>query len=190
MVFLAKLYFRYGAMGSSKTANAIMVQYNYLERGQKALMFKPMLDKRDGAKFVASRCGLSCECDFFENIGDYDVTQYDCVIVDEAQFLTKQQVQHLVHIVDELGVPVVAYGLRTDFRGEFFEGSLWLMAWADTLEEIKTVCWCGKKATYTTRIYNGKVIKEGEQILLGGNESYTALCRKHWTEGKLGEDMP
>jgi thymidine kinase len=184
---LAKLYFRYGAMGSSKTANAIMVQYNYLERGQKALMFKPMLDKRDGAKLVASRCGLRCKCDFIENICDYDVTQYDCVIVDEAQFLTKAQVEHLVHIVDDLNVPVVAYGLRTDFRGEFFEGSLWLMAWADTIEEIKTVCWCGKKATYTTRVLDGKVVKEGEQILLGGNESYTALCRKHWMEGKLGE---
>ena len=109
------------------------------------------------------------------------------MIIDEAQFLTKAQVEQLVHIVDELNVPVVAYGLRTDFRGEFFEGSLWLMAWADTIEEIKTVCWCGKKATYTTRIFNGKVIKEGEQILLGGNESYTALCRKHWTEGNLGE---
>jgi thymidine kinase len=184
---VAKLYFRYGAMGSSKTANAIMVQYNYLERGQKALMFKPMLDKRDGPKFVSSRCGLSCECDFIENIDHYDVTEYDCVIVDEAQFLTKAQVENLLHIVDDLNVPVVAYGLRTDFRGEFFEGSLWLMAWADTIEEVKTVCWCGKKATYTTRVLNGKVVKEGEQIFLGGNESYTALCRKHWMEGKLGK---
>ena len=184
---MAKLYFRYGAMGSSKTANAIMVQYNYLERGQKALMFKPKLDNRDGAKFVASRCGLFCECDYIENIDQYVVTDYDCVIVDEAQFLTKEQVQKLVYIVDELNVPVVAYGLRTDFRGEFFEGSLWLMAWADTIEEIKTVCWCGKKATYTTRVVDGKVVKEGEQILLGGNESYTSLCRKHWMEGNLGK---
>jgi len=184
---LAKLYFRYGAMGSSKTANAIMVQYNYQERGQRALLLKPMLDKRDGGKVMASRCGLNSECDFIENIGDYDVTAYADVLVDEAQFLTKAQVQTLVHIVDDLSVPVVAYGLRTDFRGEFFQGSLWLMAWADTIEEIKTVCWCGKKATYTTRVLDGKVIKEGEQILLGGNESYTALCRKHWTEGKLGE---
>ena len=184
---MAKLYFRYGAMGSSKTANAIMVHYNYEERGKKALMFKPMLDKRDGAKLVASRAGLTCACDFIENIGDYNVTDYACVIVDEAQFLTKAQVENLVHIVDDLNVPVVAYGLRTDFRGEFFEGSLWLMAWADTIEEVKTVCWCGKKATYNTRIYNGKVIKEGEQILLGGNESYTSLCRKHWAEGNLGK---
>jgi thymidine kinase len=184
---LAKLYFRYGAMGSSKTANAIMVQYNYQERGQKALMLKPMLDKRDGARFVASRAGLTCPCDFVENIGNYNVKDYACLIVDEAQFLTKAQVETLVHIVDDLGVPVVAYGLRTDFRGEFFEGSLWLMAWADTIEEVKTVCWCGKKATYTTRILDGKVIKEGEQILLGGNESYTSLCRRHWMEGKLGE---
>jgi len=187
-VILAKLYFRYGAMGSSKTANAIMVQYNYRERGQKALMLKPQLDSRDGAKFVASRCGLSCECDFVENIGQYPLQDYACVIVDEAQFLTKAQVETLVHVVDDLGVPVVAYGLRTDFRGEFFEGSLWLMAWADTIEEVKTVCWCGKKATYTTRILDGRVIKEGEQILLGGNESYTSLCRKHWMECNLGPE--
>ena len=184
---MAKLYFRYGAMGSSKTANAIMVQYNYQERGQKALLLKPQLDKRDGEKVMASRCGLSSDCDFYENIDTYDLNAYDCIIVDEAQFLTKAQVEHLIHIVDDLNVPVVAYGLRTDFRGEFFEGSLWLMAWADTIEEIKTVCWCGKKATYTTRVLDGKVVKEGEQIFLGGNESYTALCRKHWTECNLGE---
>ena len=183
---MAKLYFRYGAMGSSKTANAIMVQYNYTERGQKALMIKPKLDKRGGEKVVASRSGLCCDCDFIENIDTYPLREYACVIVDEAQFLTKAQVENLVRIVDDLGVPVVAYGLCTDFRGEFFEGSLWLMAWADTIEEVKTVCWCGKKATYTTRVLDGKVVKEGEQIFLGGNESYTSLCRKHWTKCDLG----
>ncbi|MDO4484621.1 MAG: thymidine kinase [Clostridia bacterium] len=188
---MAKLYFRYGAMGSSKTANAIMVQYNYVERGQKVLMLKPMLDNRDGARTVLSRCGLSTECVFMEEIDTVDVKQYDCVIVDEAQFLTKAQVEKLVEIVDVMNVPVIAYGLRTDFQGNFFEGSLWLMAWADTIEEIKTICWCGKKAICNARVHNGKVIKEGDQILLGGNSQYVSLCRKHWTTGDVGtfEDL-
>ena len=184
---MAKLYFRYGAMGSSKTANAIMVRHNYLERGQRVLMLKPRLDSRDGETMVASRCGLSCECEYMESLDCFDVKAFDCVIVDEAQFLTKAQVEYLLHVVDDLNVPVIAYGLRTDFRGEFFEGSLWLMAWADTIEEVKTICWCGKKATFNARIVDGKVAKTGEQIVLGGSESYTSLCRKHWQEGNLGD---
>ena len=183
---MAKLYFRYGAMGSSKTANAIMVQYNYNERGQKVLMVKPRLDTRDGASIVRSRCGLETECVFIEDVMSMDVSGYDCVIVDEAQFLTKAQVERLVHIVDVLNVPVIAYGLRTDFQENFFEGSMWLMAWADTIEEVKTICWCGKKATCNARVFNGRVVKEGEQILLGGNSQYVSLCRKHWAEGKAG----
>lgn len=134
---MAKLYFRYGAMGSSKTANAIMVQYNYRERNQQVLMVKPALENRDGERILKSRCGLSTECVFMEELDQYDIRKYDCIIVDEAQFLTKAQVQQLVHIVDELNVPVIAYGLRADFRGEFFEGSQWLMCWADTIEEEK-----------------------------------------------------
>jgi thymidine kinase len=184
---MAKLYFRYGAMGSSKTANAIMVQYNYAERGQSALMVKPKLDNRDGERIVASRSGLSAPCIYLEELTLEVAERYDCVIVDEAQFLTRSQVELLTTIVDELNVPVIAYGLRADFQGNLFEGSHWLLAWADSLEEIKTVCWCGKKATYNARICNGKVVKEGEQVLLGGNESYTALCRRHWKIGKLGE---
>ena len=184
---MAKLYFRYGAMGSSKTANAIMVQYNYQERGQKVLMVKPQLDNRDGARTVLSRCGLKTECVFMEEVPAMDVRGYDCVIVDEAQFLTKAQVAHLVKIVDEYNIPVICYGLRTDFQGNFFEGSLWLMAWADTIEEVKTICWCGKKAICNARVMNGKVIKEGDQILLGGNSQYVSLCRKHWEHGQLGE---
>ena len=183
---MAKLYFRYGAMGSSKTANAIMVQYNYTERGQKVLMVKPQLDNRDGERTVLSRCGLSAECVFMEELPGIDVKQYDCVIVDEAQFLTKDQVQQLVHIVDELNVPVICYGLRADFQGNFFEGSLWLMAWADSIEEVKTICWCGRKATCNARVMDGRVIKEGDQILLGGNSQYVSLCRKHWASGELG----
>ncbi|MBP3452290.1 MAG: thymidine kinase [Clostridia bacterium] len=184
---MAKLYFRYGAMGSSKTANAIMVQYNYQERGQKVLMVKPQLDNRDGARTVLSRCGLKTECVFMEEVPGMDVTGYDCVIVDEAQFLTKEQVAHLVKIVDEMNIPVICYGLRADFQGNFFEGSQWLMAWADTIEEVKTICWCGRKATCNARVMNGKVIKEGDQILLGGNSQYVSLCRKHWANGQLHE---
>ena len=182
---MAKLYFRYGAMGSSKSANAIMVQYNYQERGQRALMLKPRLDNRDGARIVGSRAGLQAACSYVEELYSIDLTQYHCVIVDEAQFLKKEQVEQLVSIVDEMNIPVICYGLRSDFRGNLFEGSQWLLAWADTIEEIKTVCWCGRKATCNARVYNGKVIKTGEQIMLGGNESYVALCRKHWEKANL-----
>ena len=183
---MAKLYFRYGAMGSSKTANAIMVQYNYKERGQKVLMLKPQLDNRDGERTVKSRCGLETECAFIEELPGIDVSGYDCLIVDEAQFLSKEQVRSLVAIVDEKNIPVICYGLRADFQGNLFEGSHWLMAWADTIEEVKTICWCGRKATCNARVMGGKVIKEGDQILLGGNSQYVSLCRKHWQRGELG----
>ena len=182
---MAKLYFRYGAMGSSKTANAIMVQYNYHERGQNALMLKPRLDSRDGARIVASRSGISAPCLYIEELDKVDLSAYDCIIVDEAQFLKKEQVWRLTEIVDKMNIPVICYGLRADFQGNLFEGSTWLMAWADTIEEIKTVCWCGRKATYNARVVDGKVAREGEQIVLGGNESYVALCRRHWKNGTL-----
>lgn len=184
---MAKLYYRYGAMGSSKTANAIMVRHNYLERGQRVLMLKPRVDSRDGATMIASRSGLECECEFVEDLERFHIRDYDCVIVDEAQFLNKAQVEKLVRIVDEDNVPVIAYGLRCDFQGNFFEGSMWLMAWADTIEEVKTICWCGKKALCNARVADGKVIKTGDQIVLGGSESYVSLCRKHWTSGTLEE---
>ena len=183
---MAKLYFRYGAMGSSKTANAIMVQYNYAERGQSALLVKPQLENRDGKRIIASRSGLQATCIFMEELTLEEAKKHHCIIVDEAQFLTKDQVRLLVDIVDTAGIPVVAYGLRADFRGNLFEGSHWLLAWADSIEEVKTVCWCGKKATCNARISNGRVVKEGQQIQLGGNESYTALCRRHWAAGDLG----
>ena len=185
---MAKLYFRYGAMGSSKTANAIMVQYNYHERGQNALMIKPCLDTRDGERIVGSRSGLSAPCIYMEEIDQVDLSAYNCIIVDEAQFLKKEQVEKLVDIVDNMNIPVICYGLRADFRGNLFEGSTWLMAWADTIEEIKTVCWCGRKATCNARVVDGKVAREGEQIVLGGNESYVALCRRHWKSGELAPE--
>ena len=184
---MAKLYFRYGAMGSSKSANALMVRYNYEERHQKALLVKPAIDTRDGEGLVVSRCGLSAPCAYFDALYTDALLSCDCVIVDEAQFLTKAQVEHLVHIVDDLDIPVIAYGLRADFQGNLFEGSTWLLAWADTIEEIKTVCWCGKKATYNARLdENGNVTKTGEQIVLGANDRYVGLCRKHWKTGDLG----
>ncbi len=154
-------------MGSSKTANAIMVQYNYQERGQRALLMKPRLDNRDGADRVGSRSGLSARCRFVEDMDGMDLSQYNCIIVDEAQFLTKAQVEKLVSVVDDQNIPVICYGLRADFQGNLFEGSQWLLAWADTIEEVKTVCWCGRKATCNTRVVGGRVTKEGQQILLG-----------------------
>lgn len=187
---MAKLYFRHGAMGSSKTANALMVEYNYYERGKKALLLKPKLDSRDGEAIIKSRSGLQKECGFVENLvqmSDSQIKEYDCVIVDEAQFCTKEDITFFVHIVDDLNIPVICYGLRTDFRRELFEGSKWLLAWADVIEEIKTVCWCGQGATCNTRFTeDGKVIREGEQVCLGGNDKYIALCRKHYAEGNLG----
>ena len=183
---MAKLYFRYGAMGSSKTANAIMVKHNYVERNQKVLMLKPRMDVRDGERTLRSRSGLQTECHFMEEIDALPIAEYNCVIVDEAQFLTKGQVETLVRLVDEENIPVIAYGLRADFRGDLFEGSQWLLAWADTIEEVKTICWCGKKATCNARVYDGQVVKEGDQIVLGGDERYVSLCRRHFTKGELG----
>lgn len=185
---MAKLYFRYGAMSSSKTANALMVKYNYGERGQNALLVKPAIDVRDGVRTVKSRCGLSSECVLFHEMDMAAIKRgdYDCIIVDEAQFLSKDEVQLLTDIVDEYNVPVICYGLRTDFQGNFFEGSHWLMAWADTIEEIKTICWCGRKATMVARVVDGKFVKSGEQILVGGDDMYVSLCRRHYNEGSLG----
>lgn len=187
---MAKLYFRYGAMGSSKTANALMVDYNYEERGKRPLLVKPRLDNRDGNCVIRSRMGLSKECGFLDDLlllPDDVLRTYDCVIVDEAQFATKAQVEFLLHVVDDLDVPVICYGLRADFRNVPFEGSLWLLVWADTIEEIKTVCWCGRKATCNARIdATGAVVREGEQVVLGGNDQYTALCRKHLKAGRTG----
>ena len=183
---MAKLYFRYGTMGSGKTANALMVKYNYEERGQKALIVKPETDSRDGLRTISSRMGLKGECVLFDDLTNSMILEYDCIIVDEAQFLNRTQVDFLVHIVDDLNIPVICYGLRADFKGELFEGSERLLAFADTIEENKTICWCGKKATFNTRFdENGLVVKEGEQIVLGSNDKYVGLCRKHWSRGQL-----
>ena len=137
---MAKLFFRYGAMGSSKTANALMVEYNYRERGKKAVLAKPKTDTRDGRNIISSRIGLSSPCilvEELEQMPDEKIKGYDCVIVDEAQFCNKSQIELFVHIVDDLNIPVICYGLRADFKNELFEGSMWLLAWADVIEEIK-----------------------------------------------------
>ena len=189
---MAKLYFRYGAMGSSKTANAIMVWYNYKERGQNALLLKPGIDSRNGIRKVWSRSGLEAGCLPLDELDMEKVKnrEYDCLIVDEAQFMTKEQVENMVYIVDELNVPVICYGLRTDFQGNFFEGSQWLLARADTIEEVKTICWCGRKATNNARLDGkGGITKVGEQVVLGANDKYIGLCRKHWMKGDPGPGL-
>lgn len=189
---MAKLFFRYGAMGSSKTANALMVEYNYRERGKIALLAKPKTDTRDGELVISSRIGLSSPCILVEDLlsmPEDELIKYDCVIIDEAQFCTKEQIEFMVHIVDDLNIPVICYGLRADFRNELFEGSQWLLAWADKIEEIKTVCWCGKAARCNARFNDNGIIRDGDQVVIGGNSSYVALCRKHLREGNLGPNF-
>ncbi len=186
---MAKLYFRYGAMSSSKTANAIMVKYNYNERSQNALLVKPRIDTRDGETIISSRSGLSDACVLFDEIDVEAVKShvYDCIIVDEAQFLHKKDIELLTDFVDVYNIPVICYGLRTDFQGNFFEGSHYLMAWADTIEEIKTICWCGRKAICNARLDGeGGITKVGEQVVLGADDVYIGLCRKHWKMGDPG----
>ena len=183
---MAKLYFRYGAMGSSKTANALMVNYNYHERGSNSILLKPKLENRDGDTIIKSRIGLQAECryveDFISEIGtDWEAAKkYSALIIDESQFLTEEQVDWLTDVVDFANIPVICYGLRTDFQSKFFPGAKRLMEVADKIEEIKTVCWCGRKAAINARIHDGKIVRDGEQVMMGGNESYIALCRKHF----------
>lgn len=196
---MAKLYFRYGAMGSSKSANILMVRYNYEERGQYAILLKPRTDDRDGEHKIQSRIGLSAPAeyvdDFLKEISKlwngketeylYHGKKVNAILVDEAQFLSPEEVDTLSDIVDFYEIQVLCYGLRTDFLNHLFPGSRRLMEIADVIEEVPTVCWCGKRAQCNTRYSNGKIVREGAQIMLGSNESYVALCRKHYKEGKL-----
>ena len=185
---MAKLYFKYGAMGSSKTATALITKYNYEERGMRVWLIKPAADRRDGEFTLRSRIGLTAQC---EAIGpECDLReQYaahgraDVIIVDECQFLTGQQIDQLRELVDRENLPVLCFGLRTDFLTHFFPGARRLMELADSITEIKTVCACGRKATVNARIDgSGRVITEGGQILLGGNDSYVAMCHKCWVD--------
>ena len=190
---MAQLYFKFGAMGSSKTANALMTRFNYEERGQQALMVKPRMDTRDGDHTVASRIGLTYPCIYFDELQQLSIMELQqnaCIIVDEAQFLTREEVMHLVYIVDDLDIPVICYGLRADFKGDLFPGSEALLVMADKLEEVKTICWCGRKAIFNARFdADGKVLKEGAQVELGANDRYIGLCRRHWMTGDLGPDF-
>jgi thymidine kinase len=193
---MAKLYFRYSAMNAGKTTQLLQVKYNYEERGQTVVLFKPAVDSRENTSKVRSRIGLEANATLINTSTNLLVTltqelqdhPVHCVLVDEAQFLSEEQVLQLCSIVDDLDVPVIAYGLRADFRGELFPGSKVLLAFSDSIEEIKTICWCGKKAIMNTRLLNGIPVYEGEQILIGGNESYISLCRKHWRQGKTSSD--
>lgn len=192
---MAKLYFRYGAMGSSKTANALMVRYNYLERGRQVLLLKPKIDSRDGEKVIRSRMGLEAPCEYVEDFvdsvkesieqtGDWQGKEtLSCIIVDECQFMTPDQVDFLSDLVDDYNIPVICYGLRTDFQARTFPGAARLFELADIIEQIPTICWCGKKAHFNARVIGGKMVREGEQVFLGANESYVALCRRHFKMG-------
>ena len=183
---MAKLYFKYGAMGSSKTANALITRFNYEERGMRVWLIKPSLDVRDGADVIRSRIGLATKADIitpetnvFEEYKKH--TDCDVIIADECQFFTEKQVDELRAIVDTLNIPVLCYGLRTDFLTHMFEGSRRLFEVADSITEIKTICGCGKKAIVNARIdWQGNVITEGGQILLGGNDAYLAMCHSCW----------
>lgn len=189
---MAKLYFYYSAMNAGKSTVLLQSAYNYQERGMETLLFTPSIDTRYGTGKIASRIGLNQNAISFDtsfNLFNYAKEckeknpKLACVFVDEAQFLNKQQVIQLVDIVDKLNLPVLAYGLRSDFRGEAFEGSLYLLIYADNLVEIKTICHCGKKATMNARVdANGHKIKSGDQVQIGGNESYISMCRKHFRE--------
>ncbi len=183
---MAKLYFKYGAMGSSKTANALITKFNYEERGMKVWLIKPSLDDRDGADAVRSRIGLCARADIITPETDIAVAfdaHRDCnvIIADECQFFTPVQIDQLRRIVDTLDIPVLCFGLRTDFLTHTFPGSHRLFEVADSISEIKTICSCGKKAIVNARIDDqGRVVTKGGQILLGGNDSYVAMCHSCW----------
>lgn len=187
---MAKLYFRYGAMGSSKSAQALITKFNYEEKGMRVWLLKPAIDNRDGVAVVKSRIGLTAPVEpIAEDVNILQVFQererefYDVIIADEAQFFTMEQIEQLRDIVDLYNVPVFCYGLRTDFRTKAFTGSIRLFELADSISELKTVCSCGNKAIVNARIdENGKVIVDGEQIFLGGNESYEPMCYKCWNK--------
>src|SRR5687767_34732 len=183
---MAKLYFYYSTMNAGKSTSLLQAAHNYAERGMSTRLFIAKLDGRAGGR-IASRIGIEAaaerfdgDTDFWELLGN---THADCVLVDEAQFLSKGQVRQLARVVDEANIPVMCYGLRTDFRGELFPGSAALLAWADTLAELKTICCCGRKATMVVRVSpTGAVERAGEQVEIGGNERYISLCRKHFSE--------
>jgi thymidine kinase len=189
---MPKLYFKYGAMGSSKTAQALMVKFNYEEKGYRVGLLKPSVDNRDGETIVKSRIGLQDKgilIDWNLNVYTwYLQNRYDVLIVDEAQFLSGAQIEQLKDIAMEF-VPVLCFGLKTDFQTHMFEGSQRLFEIADSITEIKSVCTCGRKAEVNARICDGKIIREGAQVFIGGNESYIGLCYQCWKNDRI-ENSP
>ncbi|MFQ3189449.1 MAG: thymidine kinase [Paraglaciecola sp.] len=188
---MAQLYFYYSAMNAGKSTSLLQSAYNYAERGMNAEIFTAALDNRYGEGKVTSRIGLESAAHLFTPQTDMQSCvealsaekKVNCLFIDEAQFLTKQQVKQLIYVVDNLNIPVLAYGLRTDFLAETFEGSRYLLAWADKLIELKTICHCGRKAAFVVRIdEKGQAVKEGEQVEVGGNDRYESMCRQHFAE--------
>ena len=185
---MAKLYFKYGAMGSSKTAQALITRFNYMELGMSVWLIKPSVDTRDGADVIKSRIGLEARAQVItpeqDIIAEYQKQPgHDVIIADEAQFFTPAQIDQLRQLVDEEDIPVLCFGLRTEFLTHFFPGAQRLMELADSLTEIKTVCACGRKATVNARIdASGRIITQGDQVFLGGNDSYVAMCHKCWKQ--------
>ncbi|MDC0028572.1 thymidine kinase [Gammaproteobacteria bacterium] len=191
---MAKLYFNYSSMNAGKSTALLQADHNYRERGMSTILFTSSKDERYGKNEIVSRIGIKAPATyFFENTNIFEEVleeskkdHTNCVLIDEAQFLSKDQVFQLGRIVDELNIPVLTFGIRTDFKGELFEGSQYLLAWSDNIKEIKTVCHCGGKATMVVRINsNGAIVSEGSQIEVGGNESYIPLCRKHFNSKEL-----
>lgn len=192
---MAKLYFNYSAMNAGKSTLLLQGSYNYIERGMNTMLLTAALDDRAGKRVIASRIGLDSEADVFADGDDvfkmikdrHNEKTIHCVLVDEAQFLSKAQVRQLSDVADGLGIPVLCYGLRTDFRGELFPGSGELLAIADSLREIKTICWCGSKASMVLRLdAQGNAIKSGAQVVIGGDDVYSSVCRKHWKSENTG----
>ena len=186
---MAKLYFKYGAMGSSKTAQALITKFNYEERGMKVWLIKPSTDTRDGDSIIRSRIGLSEECEPITSDSDIlalyrlSHSEVDVIIADESQFFTAEQIDAFRTIVDTAAIPVICFGLRTDFLTHLFPGSHRLFEVADSVAEIKTICDCGSKATVNARIGDdGRIVTSGEQVCLGGNDRYVAMCHKCWRE--------
>lgn len=188
---MAQLYFRYSTMNAGKSIELIKVAYNYEERGKRVLTLVPSADNRYGTGVITSRIGIQRQAVMVSQdsnileifMREREKDDIDCVLIDECQFLKKHHVQELVEIVDSFNVPVLAYGLKNDFRNEMFEGSYYLLIYADKIEEIKTICWCGRKATMIARIVDGEFVKRGEQVVIGGNDMYVSLCRKHYNDG-------
>jgi thymidine kinase len=188
---MAKLYFNYSTMNAGKSTSLLQASHNYRESGMSTLLLTAQLDNRAGDARIASRIGIGEPADTFAPMDDmftklqarFVVEMVACVFIDEAQFLTKAQVWQLARAVDDLGVPVICYGLRVDFQGNLFPGSAALLAWADEMREVRTICHCGKKATMVIRRGpDGRALQDGEQVQIGGNESYVSLCRRHWRE--------